>query len=697
MSPSPPKHTASFTTAAQQNLSDPVTGDSSPSRPAKRRKKDDDAPTELADEADSSLVADQSALDMNDDDQVVARVIQYLEMPKNVQASKDHSNSIHESSQGVQAFAKIAAFDWTYYITSLNINIGRSSEPIQGASGPTQEEDPSKVVHIDLGPNKQVSRQHALIYFKPTEEQWWLRVKGRNALKVDGVPWKVGDEGPLRSGEVIEIGGMEMMFVLPTDISALQIKRDYLERAGIVPPESQTSPRQARHPLPSVGEAVHALQAMSPSSKVAPRNQGPQKALAPAPPDYKRGVTPPLSLPRPPMHRTVHEGLAGPLVMTNDQVDLSLDENQHIKPQFSYAQMITQAIMNTEDQKLNLSGIYQFIMNRYSYYRHQPAGGWQNSIRHNLSLNKSFEKVARSTDEPGKGMKWQIVADAREDMIRNAYRGGRGGHRGTSNPASPSGLNYITQGPKDMAAKEPTSSRKRKISPSDSPQPQPHTSVRESQSTPVRATAQRKPLPDKVEDGTEAASPVSTIRKPSTTMSTSGMVEETPASPTLGSSYLQEDGASLVTPAPNRVNPRLIPPSTAQRPSQHMPTSSPAPFWRYADISSTPLKPAPQYDASPSKMTTHGNLPSQSSSPPPAPAQSKSPAGSASPTRTTSRGATVGVDEPPSPAEEEDQAFDLTKGFQSIGSYHAPVSRGKEIQPAATNGDVPPSMAPLSS
>lgn len=63
--------------------------------------------------------------------------------------------------------------------------------------------------------------------------------------------------------------------------------------------------------------------------------------------------------------------------MTNNEVDLSLDENQHIKPQFSYAQMITQAIMNTEDQKLNLSGIYQFIMNRYSYYRHQPAGGWQ--------------------------------------------------------------------------------------------------------------------------------------------------------------------------------------------------------------------------------------------------------------------------------------------------------------------------------
>lgn len=58
-------------------------------------------------------------------------------------------------------------------------------------------------------------------------------------------------------------------------------------------------------------------------------------------------------------------------------IDLSLDENRHIKPQYSYAQMITQAILNTEDEKLNLNGIYNFIMDRYSYYRYQTASGWQ--------------------------------------------------------------------------------------------------------------------------------------------------------------------------------------------------------------------------------------------------------------------------------------------------------------------------------
>ncbi|KAK4106406.1 hypothetical protein N658DRAFT_512250 [Parathielavia hyrcaniae] len=581
----------------------------------------------------------------------------------------DHSNSIHESNrEGVKAYAKIAALDWTYYITRLTVNVGRASEPAQ-ARAEQNPEDPD-AVHIDLGPSKLVSRLHAVVYFNRDQETWWLLVKGRNSLKVDGISWKAGQAGPLRSGEVIEIGGVEMMFVLPIDLSPLQIAQQYLERAGIAKSESSAAPaRQTRHPLPS-GDGAHSSSPSKPS-----RGHSSKKPLAPAPPDYKRPGTPPSVRARTAgMAKTplVDHG-AGPLLMGNNDLDLSLDENRHIKPQFSYAQMITQAIMNTPDQKLNLAGIYSYIQTRYAYYRHQPASGWQNSIRHNLSLNKAFEKIARSTDEPGKGMKWQLVPESREEMLRTAWRGGRGGHRGSSNPSSPSQLSYITSGPRDMAARDPISVRKRKVSPSGSPQPR--SSLRESQSTPVRPM--RKPLPDEAGVGADD-SPLPPIRKPNTS-STLGLVENAPGSPTLTSSYLQDDGAPFVTPAPHRVHPKLAPPSTAQRPSQHMPTSSPAPFWKYADIGSTPLKPvqAP-FDISPSKPSAGHPAPSSS------PLRSKSPV--ASPTRPTSRG---NVDEPPSPGggAEEEGGFDLTRGFQSIGSYHAPVGHGKQVQPAS-NGDL---------
>ena len=63
--------------------------------------------------------------------------------------------------------------------------------------------------------------------------------------------------------------------------------------------------------------------------------------------------------------------------MAPGDLDLSKSENRHLKPPYSYSQLITQAIIHTEGQKLTLNGIYTYIMDNYSYYRHQPVTGWQ--------------------------------------------------------------------------------------------------------------------------------------------------------------------------------------------------------------------------------------------------------------------------------------------------------------------------------
>jgi len=101
------------------------------------------------------------------------------------------------------------------------------------------------------------------------------------------------------------------------------------------------------------------------------------------------------------------------------------------KPFVSYACLIAEAINSVPDQRLTLADIYKYLMDKYPYFR-QTKNGWQNSIRHNLSLNKAFLKVPRTGGEPGKGMFWVIDPNHRHLVEGKAY-----GRRG---PASASGI-----------------------------------------------------------------------------------------------------------------------------------------------------------------------------------------------------------------------------------------------------------------
>ncbi|XP_056132852.1 forkhead box Q2 [Lampris incognitus] len=93
-------------------------------------------------------------------------------------------------------------------------------------------------------------------------------------------------------------------------------------------------------------------------------------------------------------------------------------ERSQDKPTQSYIALISMAILASEEKKLLLCDIYQWIMEHYPYFKSKDKN-WRNSVRHNLSLNECFIKVGRSDN--GKGHFWAIHPSNYQDFSKGDY------------------------------------------------------------------------------------------------------------------------------------------------------------------------------------------------------------------------------------------------------------------------------------
>eukprot|EP01137_Pigoraptor_chileana_P002260 Opistho-2@40847 len=279
-------------------------------------------------------------------------------------APRANANANANAISPVLAYAKLQGEDFVYYVQTLGITIGRK----------TQKTDD---VDVDLGNSKQLSRRHARIEYNFTTRHFELKCLGKNGVVVDGVTVTPSAPPiPLSSRTVMHIGDVCVYFLLPV---------------GVVTQSVRPVRRKPRIALPEeLAAVVHDGDASAPAS--------PTGTLSPA-----------SSAPNSPS--------AGP----HGGSGADYRTNANAKPPFSYATLIAQAINSTADRRLTLNGIYTYILDHYPYYR-KADNGWQNSIRHNLSLNKCFVKQPRPESEPGKGAFWTIEAGSQHMFADGSYK-----------------------------------------------------------------------------------------------------------------------------------------------------------------------------------------------------------------------------------------------------------------------------------
>nr|XP_057904463.1 forkhead box protein K2 [Doryrhamphus excisus] len=297
--------------------------------------------------------------------------------------------------------ARLEGREFEYLMKKRSVTIGRNSS--QGS------------VDVSMGHSSFISRRHLEIFTASDDGtgggDFYLRCLGKNGVFVDGVFLRRG-AAPLQLPPIctFRFPSTNIKITFTALSSGKKVKREAPE-SPVKPVQPQISPLTINIP----DNIAHLMSPLpSPTGTISAANSCPSSPRGAGSSGYRMGG------------RMVSSAELQ-LINDNSQPDNDKEASgedspkDDSKPPYSYAQLIVQAITMAQDKQLTLNGIYNHITKNYPYYRTADKG-WQNSIRHNLSLNRYFIKVARSQEEPGKGSFWRIDPSSEGKLIEQAFR-----------------------------------------------------------------------------------------------------------------------------------------------------------------------------------------------------------------------------------------------------------------------------------
>ncbi|XP_062283508.1 forkhead box protein P1-B-like isoform X1 [Scomber scombrus] len=179
----------------------------------------------------------------------------------------------------------------------------------------------------------------------------------------------------------------------------LQLKKDKERLQAMMAHLKSSEPKPAAQPV-NLASNVSFSQATLP--KGPPPMSLSQSATAPSTPLTPLSESPSVLTPNSmftgtPVRRRYSRSVSQDII-DNKEFYLSTE----VRPPFTYASLIRQAIFESPRNQLTLNEIYNWFTRNFAYFR-RNAATWKNAVRHNLSLHKCFVRL-----ENVKGAVWTV-------------------------------------------------------------------------------------------------------------------------------------------------------------------------------------------------------------------------------------------------------------------------------------------------